>query len=133
MTTFLHPSKDQIAELANSTHEGPIFMLNLLKFREQVDYADGEAHAPCSGRAAYARYMHAIQPFLKSSGGALQNRWFPKHMIIGPDDKQWHEVFVVEYPSKEAFLGMAMDPDYIEITRHRTAALEDSRLIMMAG
>ena len=133
MTNFLHPADDQMAALATSTHKGPIYMLNLLKFHDQARYKDHHDDAPCSGREAYKRYTEAILPFLETSGGKMEGRWFPKHMVIGPDDKHWHEAFVVTYPSKEAFLTMAMHPDYIKIARHRTAALEDSRLILMAG
>jgi uncharacterized protein (DUF1330 family) len=36
---------------------------------------------------------------------------------------------MVEYPSRAAFLEMVADADYQELSKHRTAALEDSRLI----
>lgn len=31
----------------------PIFMVNLLRYREQADYGDRPTAAPCSGREAY--------------------------------------------------------------------------------
>ena len=39
-------------------------------------------------------------------------------------------VALVAYPSREAFLTMTADPDYLEVHRHRVAALADSRLIL---
>ena len=47
--------------------------------------------------------------------------------VIGEED--WDEVLVVKYPSKDAFIEMAMDPEYLEILKHRTAGVLDSRLI----
>jgi len=53
-----------------------------------------------------------------------------KHAFIAPPDEQWDEVLLVEYPSKDAFLAMLKSPGYQAITFHRTAALEDARLIV---
>ena len=49
--------------------------------------------------------------------------------VVGPDDERWDDAILVEYPSRKAFLGMVTNPDYLAIAAHRSAALEDSRLI----
>ncbi len=59
-----------------------------------------------------------------SSGGA-----HPRAVLLGPTTERWDDALLVQYPSKQAFLRMIGDPDYQAITVHRTAALEDSRLI----
>jgi uncharacterized protein (DUF1330 family) len=50
--------------------------------------------------------------------------------VIGPDSEQWDDAVLIEYPSREAFLEMLSQPEYQAAAPHRTAALEDSRLIM---
>ena len=50
--------------------------------------------------------------------------------MIGPAQPEWDMVALVAYPSREAFLAMIADPDYLEVHQHRVAALADSRLIL---
>ena len=46
-----------------------------------------------------------------------------------PDtETQWDAVMLVKYPSRSAFLEMVSDPEYQEISKLRTAALEDAVL-----
>jgi uncharacterized protein (DUF1330 family) len=40
-------------------------------------------------------------------------------------------MFLVEYPSLQAFATMVTSPDYQKVAIHRTAALQDSRLIVL--
>ena len=51
--------------------------------------------------------------------------------VIAPEGETWHSVLLVRYPSKQAFASMLADPEYSEATRHRTAALEEARLVAM--
>ena len=48
--------------------------------------------------------------------------------MIG-EDGEWDSILVVRYPSKEAFLQMLRIPAYQAVTRYRTEALIDARLI----
>ena len=48
--------------------------------------------------------------------------------LIGPEDDDWDEILIMQYPSRSAFQSMLTDPDYIDIVFHRTAAVRDSRL-----
>lgn len=50
-------------------------------------------------------------------------------MVIGPERLEWDMALMVEYPSRQKFLEMASDEDYLSIHEHRAAALADSRLI----
>ena len=43
--------------------------------------------------------------------------------------ERWDEILLVEYPSAAAFAAMVTSPEYKAIVFHRTAALEDSRLV----
>jgi hypothetical protein len=47
--------------------------------------------------------------------------------LVAPDGHRWDALLVVRDPSRSAFLQMVGDPGYREITRLRTAGLEDRR------
>ena len=63
---------DAIEALATALPVGqPVTMLNLLRFRDEAQYAAGEDDAPCSGREAYyARYAPVATPMVVARGGA---------------------------------------------------------------
>ncbi len=127
MTEYVEPTQTQFARLAASDQEGPVWMVNLLRFK---DRADGiHAEEGISGAEAYARYGAAVQPFLSGVGGRIVLGAEPFDSMIGPDSGEWDAVFVAEYPSREAFLKMTRDPDYLAIHQHRAAGVADSRLI----
>lgn len=42
-------------------------------------------------------------------------------------------MLLVQYPSSAKMFEMITNPEYIAISVHRDAALEDSRLIMLTG
>jgi uncharacterized protein (DUF1330 family) len=126
----IEPTRAQIEALAGDTSESPIMMINLLRFAEQADYPEDFDAEPCSGAEAYARYAAATQPFLEGVGGSPVWGAPGKLVVIGPEDEAWDVVVAVRYPSRQAFLEMALNPDYLAITPHRSAALSDSRLIL---
>jgi uncharacterized protein (DUF1330 family) len=68
---------------------------------------------------------------VKTVGGKPIFRGAAQLTLIGPTADPWDEVLLVQYPSRAAFLRMISDPDYLAASVHRTAALEDSRLIAM--
>ncbi len=122
----IEPTPEQVKRLAAGSGDGPIVMVNLLRFRD----AAGPPDEGVSGAEAYGRYAAAIPPFLERAGGRLLSAVACQEGVIGPDDAEWDVVALVEYPSREAFLGMVSDPQYLEIHQHRVAALADSRLIL---
>jgi uncharacterized protein (DUF1330 family) len=122
----IEPTAEQVKRLAATSGDGPIIMVNLLRFRDEA----GPPDEGVSGAEAYGRYAAAIPPFLERAGGRLLSAVACREGVVGPDDAEWDVVALVEYPSREAFLGMISDPEYLEIHRHRAAALADSRLIL---
>ena len=126
----VNPDIEKLPDILSSLPSGvPVVMINLLKFRENALYPEGVAAAPCSGREAYQRYSEvALRKVVEVGGRPI---WMGKGLgsIIGPEDESWDEAILVMYPSVEAFGRMLAMPDYQASTVHRTAALEDSRLI----
>ena len=54
------------------------------------------------------------------SGGAF---------LIGPTDERWDAAMLVRQTSVESMLAFASNREYLAGMGHRTAALEDSRLL----
>jgi len=109
-----------------------LVMLNLLRFREQADYSDSPELAPAepvSGAAAYQRYIEHTLPHLQRSGGELLFLGSGGHFLIGPPDERWDAALLVPQGSVADFLAFASNTEYLAGIGHRTAALEDSRLL----
>jgi uncharacterized protein (DUF1330 family) len=127
---FIEPEEALVKTFAESyPADTPVVMLNLLKFRERAVYAEGQGEEPCSGGEAFMRYGKAVAPMIKACGGEQLWQGRQAAMLIGPQDKQWHLAVLVKYPSAQAFIDMVSSSAYREIAVHRSAALEDSRLI----
>jgi len=115
--------------------KGEVVMLNLLRFREVADYSatPGLApEAPITGAEAYDRYIAHTLPFLKASGGEVMFLGSGGAFLVGPDSERWDMVMLVRQTSTESFIAFASDAEYLAGTGHRTAALEDSRLLPLS-
>lgn len=126
----INPTGASLEQLARSLPaDKPVTMLNLLRFNEHSRYPAGSDAAPCSGREAYRRYSRVALGKLEAVGA--RPVWMAEAFasVIAPEDEQWDEVLLVQYPSGAAFMQMLGMPDYQAATIHRTAALADSRLI----
>jgi uncharacterized protein (DUF1330 family) len=107
-------------------------MLNLLRFRAVADYSEFPDIAPVipiSGAEAYDRYMAHTMPFLRESGGELLFVGEGGPFLIGPEGEHWDRALLVRQSSIEEFLRFASNEAYLKGIGHRTAALEDSRLL----
>ena len=113
--------------LQHLPQDKPIIMLNLLRFRSQANYEDSSI--TISGREAYGQYSKLAFGFVKEVGGSARYLGKIQGHLIAPDDERWDEVMLIEYPDAGAFIKMVTNPEYQAITYHRTAALDDSRLI----
>lgn len=124
----IDPDQKQLPEIFSKIPDGqPIVMVNLLKFREVADYQDEAAR--CSGREAYRTYSQTTIRKIKEVGGQLVWRGAAAASVIAPEGEEWDDVLLVKYPSIGAFKKMLADPEYQQCTHHRTAALENARLI----
>ncbi len=128
----LEPTATQLQRLlaaSAATSEG-VVMINLLRFKDQADGIDAEDGI--SGAEAYGRYAAAVGAHLDRVGGRILLALRTCESVIGPDEHEWDMVIAVQYPSRQAFLEMTSNPEYLRIHGHRTAALADSRLIACA-
>ncbi|RJF86261.1 DUF1330 domain-containing protein [Oleomonas cavernae] len=122
------PRGEQIRALFDAQDDGPVVMLNLLRFRETAAYPDGQ-DAALSGRGAYGRYAAAMKALVESQGGRLIFSGDATGMVIGTAEAPWHVVALVEYPSRAAFAAIATSDAVRAISGHRSAGLEGQLLI----
>lgn len=129
---YLEVTQEAGAAFFSQAIEGPVVMLNLLRFREVADYSAWPELAPdepITGRQAYERYMAHTGPFLQERGGELLFMGRGGAYLIGPADDHWDLVLLVRHRSLEDFMAFASDKKYLAGIGHRMAALEDSRLL----
>jgi uncharacterized protein (DUF1330 family) len=114
-----------IEGLQELEHQGPIVMVNLMRFRERSLDGDG------SGWDAYLRYSALTVPMIKARGGTLLWTGNAKAVALGQQGgEQWDYVALVYYPSVAAFLEMMTSPDYEKLSDpHRRNGCADHVII----
>jgi hypothetical protein len=129
---YLDPTDENVGQLLTRRISGRVVMLNLLRFRDQADYSSCPELAPpspISGSAAYDIYVRHTLPLLTASGGSVELYATGGHNFIGPPDERWDLVMAVRQSSVEDFFAFASNAEYLAGVGHRTAAVEDSRII----
>ena len=101
---------------------GPIFMVNLLKFKERAEYADGRA-TTLSGRDAYMIYGRAVSELLPKFGGFGFFAADVAFLSLGQVEDLWDEVAIAVYPKRANMVAMSMSPEWAAIAVHRKAGL----------
>lgn len=133
MVKYLDASQESGKRFYQEFHgKGKIVILNLLKFREKADYTNYEQLQPeeeLGGEEAYQLYMDSTLPELQKAGSKILYYGKCKGFLIGPESEKWDAVLMVEHQSVLKFMEFAKNKDYLKSAGHRTAALEDSRLL----
>ena len=119
------PASEQIEELLKGSAEGPVVMVNLLRFKKEADAPD----EGLSGEEAYGKYGAQMVEWVTSQGARLIWSGRVDSMVIGDTDEYFHTVALMEYPSRAEFLRIAGDPRVAEFAVHRTAGLDMQWLI----
>lgn len=121
-TNAIFPPADQAAAFFGRPEDGAFVMINLLKFKERAEYADG-SDSHLSGREAYARYGAGVRACLEAVGGKARYAGAITELMIGEIDELWDMVALAEYPSRAAMIAMIQSPEYQAIEKHRIAGL----------
>jgi hypothetical protein len=112
----------------------PISMLNLWRYRSTAIYPASHAHlssTPCTGEEAMACYIAALQP-LMPPGSSVQFTGKVLANVVAPEEEEiWDVVAIVRYETLEGFVKMVESVEYGEVERHKGAALEGQRLVVM--
>jgi len=116
------PTAEQIEGFLAPDAAGPIYMLNLLKFKAHAEYEDGR-ETSLSGREAYMLYATKVAKVITQVGGQLTFGAEVRRLMLGEVEELWDQVAIAMYPSRAAMFEMIQLPAYAEISVHRTAGL----------
>ena len=112
------PNREQFEQLAQAPDDGPVVMLNLLKFKASASDGSG------SGASSYGRYGDAAVKMIEERGGKVLWAGRGQQVLIGEPSEDWDQVLLVEYPNRKAFIDMVTTPEYNEAHKHRESGLE---------
>jgi uncharacterized protein (DUF1330 family) len=100
---------EEFRRFANNPNQGPVVMLNLLKFKPR-------------GAADYVSYTKVAGPAVAKVGGEVLYMGKANELLNG--DEVWDYVLLIQYPSRKAFLQMINDPEYLRAHEYRLQACE---------
>jgi len=116
------PNEEQLAGFSEPDDGVPIYMVNLLRYKDKAEYEDGR-ESVLSGREAYALYSAGVVDCLAKVGGQVVFAGEVRRLVLGQVEDLWDDVAIAMYPSRKAMLDMMMLPEYGDIIAHRGAGL----------
>lgn len=116
MQISLYPTKEQIQALLADPAEGPVVMVNLLRFKP-------------GGEAAYRRYAESMRKLVEGRGGRFLWSGRVTAQVVGSGGEGFEVVGLVEYPSRKVFVEIATSKEVAAIGVHRTEGLEGQWLL----
>jgi uncharacterized protein (DUF1330 family) len=120
------PTADSWREIFNLGGDGPIHIINLLKFRQHVDTAEGSI----SGATAYGKYVAGVAPAFARMGG--QRVYFDRvgHIFAFGAVSDWDAAIVTRYPSADALARMWLSPEFVDAHHNRADGVERSQVLV---
>ena len=113
---------EHVKKMMEKGPDGPIFMVNLLKFKDKAEYEDGR-ESDLTGREAYAIYGKAVADILPKFGGVFFFAGDVTFLALGQVEELWDEVAIAVYPERPAMLKMSMSEEWQAAGVHRAAGL----------
>lgn len=104
--------------------DGPVWMVNLMKYRGVADYSDGRS-STISGKEADDLY--APLDILGDIGA--------EPVLFGEVDQQllgepvWDRIAVVKYATRKSFIDMQSRPDFQQAHQHKEAGMEQTIIL----
>lgn len=127
----LHPTPAQVKTMLANDDGKPVYMLNLLKFKDKAEYKDGE---DISGRDAYGRYTQGFNEIMSPHGVKSVYGGDILSTLIGtgaPDEagSEWDMAAVIVYPNAAKMIELTSSDAYRKIHYHRKAGLSGQLLL----
>lgn len=116
------PNQEQMAGFMAPDDGQPVYMVNLLKYKEKAQYEDGR-ETQLTGREAYALYTAGVIGCLAKVGGGVEFKGEVRRLTLGDVEELWDDVAIAMYPTRSAMLEMFQLPEMQEIGQHRAAGL----------
>lgn len=107
--------------------DGPVWMINLMSYRDRADYGDGEG-PDVSGREADDLYA-PVGP-LAAIGAEIAFVADVDQQLLG-DAPSWDRVAIVKYPTRRSFIDMQSRADFKAKHVHKDAGMAET--IVMGG
>ena len=101
----VYPNEAQLQGFAEPGPDGPIYMVNLLKFKDKAEYEDGR-DTDLTGEQAYAIYGEGVSKLLLEVGGAPMFSADVERLMLGEVEEMWDKVAIAMYPSRAAMMQM---------------------------
>jgi len=102
--------------------DGPVWMVNLMKYREVADYGHSGG-AVISGRQADDTYTP--RESLKAIGAEIVFAADVATQLLG-DSPKWDRIGIVKYPTRRSFVEMQSRPDFVAKHKHKDAGMEQT-------
>ena len=99
--------------------DGPVWMVNLMKYRDVAEYADGR-ESSISGSEADDLYSPLDS--LTAVGASPVFFGDVDQQLLG-DDTVWDRIAVVKYPTRKSFIDMQALPKFKESHKHKDAGM----------
>ncbi|WP_423923087.1 DUF1330 domain-containing protein [Candidatus Poriferisodalis sp.] len=115
-------SPERIDEMMQPGPDGPIYMVNLLRFKDKAEYEDGR-ESDLTGYEAYQLYGRAVSKIIGDYGGEIQFAADVTFLALGQVEDLWDEVAIAKYPNRGALLAMSSSNEWRAASVHRTAGL----------
>jgi hypothetical protein len=130
----MHITREALDAVERAVKPGaPVFMLNLLRFRDRARYAPDFDAPACSGREAF--YERYVPGFRRLAAGRTVSRVFIGPVlapIVAPEGEAWEIGALNEYADFGTFRAIVDTDAYRrEVEPHRLAALADFRLLAL--
>ena len=106
--------------------DGPIYMVNLMKYHEVAQYADDAGvDKPISGREADDRYnptsiLAKIGATIVFVGDVVSNR---------DGDEDWDRIAIVRYATRKSFIDMQTRRDFADKHKHKAAGMQRTIIV----
>lgn len=132
VSNSVYPNEEQLNGFSEPGADGPIYMVNLLKFKAHAEYPDGR-ESDLTGEQAYAIYADGVARLLTEHGGAMTFAADVERLMLGEVEELWDKVAIAMYPSRAAMMEMMTSPGMQEIGVHRAAGLAGQLNIEAVG
>ncbi len=124
------PTQAQWRRVLERDPDQPFALINFFQFRKIADYQSAQSSA-ISGEDAFDKYAAVSIPSMKAAGGEF--------LLVAPfagsflgDEEDWNLVAIGKYPNLQAFLSLYQNEEYIRAFAHRTAAVAQQKVMVLA-
>ena len=128
----VYPDEEQLMGFLEPGAEGPVCMVNLLKFKVKAEYEDGR-ESDLTGREAYELYENGVKKLLEGIGGGIGFEGDVERLMLGEVEELWDLVALAVWPSRQTMFEVMQSPEMQEISVHRTAGLAGQLNIETTG